>query len=114
MTLAYFEGAGAALSVEQYCAHIGERVTPGTHAFIQARTDYPVNELLQILNIPPALHVRFAEAERSLPQNPRIEVLLQYANVPRVSPIDVNSALLEQRFDGLARSARVGRREIQD
>ena len=82
MALADLAAAVAGLQVEQARAQGIPDFAGAMHALVEPRREQVEQESVQRFRIPPLVHVAFAQAQRALPQHPRIEMRIVDLQVP--------------------------------
>src|SRR5262249_31307806 len=73
---------------------------------LQARGEDFRERLVELSAVPPAVHVRFAEAEGPVSEHPPEEALVVDAQVEGAESVDLDVGLLEQLGDAAARDGR--------
>ncbi|KKW38897.1 MAG: hypothetical protein UY89_C0037G0003 [Parcubacteria group bacterium GW2011_GWA1_54_9] len=96
MRLAHRKRTLARLQIEE------ERFRNGEHGcniyfngFIQTRREYAVYEYIERVRLPPAVHIRLAEAERPVANDAVIEPFVMHRDILRSLPADLHIGFLQ-------------------
>ena len=90
-------GAGFALQVQQDReGHLDDRAEVRADACVDAAPDRTVAKLLEIVAIPPRLHVGLTEAQRAFAEHPAEEPLVIHPDVARPHAVDFDIRLGEE------------------
>ena len=96
------EGPVPALPVEQTKAKEKNQESEIiAHPIFQAGTKRTVDHLVQPLAVPPAVHVRLAQAQRAITQNATEKVRVIDLHVPLIGAIQANAGRLQQPLEVL-------------
>ena len=96
MALAHF-GDPEALQVEQLAPQIADgEAEIGLEMSVDLEAEQLVNEGVQRLGVPPAVHIGLAEAERSMAEDATVEPVVMYLNVERPVTVDLDTRLFQQ------------------
>jgi hypothetical protein len=98
------------LQVHHGCLEPQPGIVEAAYTLIQTRTDDAEQQAIEIVRIPEAIHVRFAETERAVSDDARVQARVVNADVGRRIAVDTHSGLLQQRFDSSLRRTHDPRR----
>ena len=104
MPFADFEAARLALQVHQACAQRIPGPADAAHAFVDVVRQQAEQHAVEIVDVPPAVHVRLAEPERTLRENAAEEACIVHARIPGrgatgARVVETQARVLEQAFD---------------
>lgn len=102
MLLAHLEGAVAGLKVEQAVAQNFAQQTqlrPVVDFFLDPGAQKTVEKLVQPLALPHPVHIRLAEAERTLRQDKLIDAFVEYPDIPGGVAVDRDACILGKLAD---------------
>ncbi|CAH1745578.1 protein of unknown function [Thauera humireducens] len=103
MHLADLPGATQALQVEQARAQSLHHQRRGSHLLVEAGEQHAGDEFVDLIAIPPALHVAFAQAEAAARQDAFRGLRVVDAHVPRALAVDLDVGLGKQAGHGAQR-----------
>ena len=103
MALADLVSAFAALQIDETALDRKPCVLDSADALVQSRVDHAEQVTVEVVRVPPTVHVGFAETERAEREDARIQTRVVNADVARCVAVDAHAGEIQQRFD-----ARVG------
>ena len=96
--------ARAALQIEKTRLHVQPGIVEPTDALVEPRIEQAEQKPVEIVCIPPAVHVRLAKAKRTVRKNARIQLPVVHADIAWSVAIDSHAREIEQRFDARMRT----------
>ena len=94
-------GAADGLHVEQARLHrLPDQIERGTEIAVDGLGDDAVEELGEILAIPPAIHIGLAQAQCALGQEPVPNTFVMDLDVPGIGAVDDDASVGEEGDDG--------------
>src|SRR5690348_144496 len=97
MVFANFQGARFALRIQENREKIQPNRRPVRNwRLVQVRPKDAFKELIKRWHIPPAIHVRFAESERTFSKNPPVKLVAMHDDVPGMIAVDRDARAFEE------------------
>src|SRR5690606_28032735 len=102
MALAHFAGAMNTLEVQNAGTEVGDNHAPPVHPVGEIGRQDAIEEVRQVLTIPIAIHISFAEPEASFTHKALVHRGLVYLYVPGVATVFLDVDDVEEGADGVA------------